>query len=720
MTMTESTSDTGVTESLERFELPEDALEWCKRQVAKARNDRIPFERQWYLNLAFFAGRQWIQWTGDSGNFDFARLHEPPKRKHNARLTSNKIRTRMLRTIAKLNQERPRSFVQPSTSDDDDIAGSRAAEKIHEWVTTEQLELDDIMQQVDFWTVLCGTGFVKDRWDNDAVDAAGQPGCIEIDSMSPFHVFVPDLEVQSIEKQPWIAHVCSKSVEDIKNIFDVVLEATVTGGSGSILNDKFLHSVGINSNTAKDSVIYYEMYIKPQGPRGRFPDGVLICWANDTLLQVIPGKGEELPLDPETGEPSQKVSSPFINGTEYPITRRIHYPSGKFYGESPVTDMISLQQEYNRARSQMIENRNLMSNPPWLAVQGSIINPRALDGAPGRLIQYAPVAQPPQPVQMPGLPATVAQDIQMLAMDLDELSQNSEISKGGAPGRVEAATAIAYLQEESDQIISLASRNKEIALEKLGRHILYYVNTYWTAERSFTVVGRNAAFEAQVFSAASTHGSVNFKIVPGSGAPLSRSAKQALIMELIKMGAIPVGKGLQYLAMGDAAKLYEEMQIDTAQAERENVQLSKGLEIEVLPLYNHIQHIQSHDDAVKRQEFKTLPEEIQMLHNFHTYTHLQILATLNGVPLMVDPAEMQMESMIHQGIDPNTGESLIQLDPFTGQPGEIPPQMKYYISATVELELRRIYNLIVANGGVAPQPGSGVSSESGGEASPIG
>jgi hypothetical protein len=321
---------------------------------------------------------------------------------------------------------------------------------------------------------------------------------------------------------------------------------------------------------------------------------------------------------------------------------------------------------------------------------------------------------------MPGLPATVAQDIQMLAMDLDELSQNSEISKGGAPGRVEAATAIAYLQEESDQIIALASRDKEMALERVGRHVLYYVNTYWTAERSFTVVGRNAAFEAQVFSAASTNGSVNFKIVPGSGAPLSRSAKQAMIMELIKMGAIPVGKGLQYLAMGDAAKLYEEMQIDTAQAERENVQLSKGMEVEVLPLYNHIQHIQSHDDGVKRQEFKTLPQEVQMLHHFHTYTHLQVLATLNGIQPMVDPAAMQQESLIHQGIDPNTGQPAAQPNPFNGEAPQIPPEMKYYIDPTIELELRRIYQLIVANGGVAPSPQAPVESGQSGEAPPMG
>lgn len=708
MTMTETT-DAELQETTDQhaFQLPADALDWCKRQVGKARSDRIPFERQWYINLAFFAGRQWIEWAGNSGDFDFARLSEPPKKRHITRLTSNKVRTRMLRTMSKLSQERPRSFVQPSTSDNGDIAGSKAAEKIVEWVTTEQVELDAVMSQVDFWSVICGTGFIKDYWNPNQPDASGAQGRVEIDAMSPFHVFVPDMEVQDIQKQPWVAHVCAKHVDELEAIFGVRLEPTTTSGSGGVLNDKFMHSVGINSNSAKDAVIYYEMYIKPQGESGRFPNGVKIAWANDQILYVEDGKPQE--VQDESGM-LVKQPGPFINGMDYPITRRIHYPSGKFYGESPVTDMISLQTEYNRARSQMIDNRNLMSNPPWLAQTGSIVNPKALDGAPGRIIQYTPVGQPPTPVEMPSLPSTVSADIQLLQMDLDEASQNTEMSRGDAPGRVEAATAIAYLQEESDAIISLASRDKERALERLGQHILYYVNTYWIDERAFTVVGRNNVVEAVSFSQSSTSGAINFKVVPGSASPLSRSAKQALIMELLKMGAIGVGEALEYLALGDASRLYEEMQIDKAQAQRENVQMSMGEEVEVELSYNHITHIQMHDDFVKRQEFRTMPEQYQNMVRFHTYTHLQVLAQLNGVPVMLPPEEHQayMNEEMQQSVQ-------VQVNPETGMEEQV---ATYFIHPMLELEYRRIYQLIVANGGVAPPMPTAVGSTGEGEAPP--
>ena len=283
------------------------------------------------------------------------------------------------------------------------------------------------------------------------------------------------------------------------------------------------------------------------------------------------------------------------------------------------------------------------------------------------------------------------------------------MSRGDAPGRVEAATAIAYLQEESDAIITLASRDKERALERLGQHILYYVNTYWVAERAFTVVGRNNVVEAVSFTNSSTSGAINFKVVPGSASPLSRSAKQALIMELLKMGAIGVGEALEYLALGDASRLYEEMQIDKAQAMRENVQMSMGEEVEVELSYNHITHIQTHDDFVKRQEFRTMDEQFQNMVRFHTYTHLQVLAQLNGVPLMLDPMEVQKLQQDEMANSVAEGPP----DPETGMPTQV---ATYYINPILELEYRRIFQLIVANSGIAPPMPTPVGSGSGGGA----
>ena len=76
-------------------------------------------------------------------------------------------------------------------------------------------------------------------------------------------------------------------------------------------------------------------------------------------------------------------------------------------------------------------------------------------------------------------------------------------------------------------------------------------------------------------------------------------------MELAKMGALPFDKMLRYMDMAETGKLYEEMQLDARQAQRENQQLTNlqqqtdPMTMQVIPPVgpavntydNHIAHI---------------------------------------------------------------------------------------------------------------------------------
>jgi hypothetical protein len=53
-------------------------------------------------------------------------------------------------------------------------------------------------------------------------------------------------------------------------------------------------------------------------------------------------------------------------------------------------------------------------------------------------------------------------------------------------------------------------------------------------------------------------------------APKSKAATQAFITDLMKNGLIPPEKGLRYLQMNETSRLYEELQADSKQAQREN------------------------------------------------------------------------------------------------------------------------------------------------------
>src|SRR5690606_30562222 len=114
-------------------------------------------------------------------------------------------------------------------------------------------------------------------------------------------------------------------------------------------------------------------------------------------------------IDPASLDPG--TASPFINGL-FPFAKRTYMHSGKFYGESPIVDMIPPQMEYNKARSQMIENRNLTSRPQYRAPRGSM-QVSKITNEPGIIHEYAPGLGPLEVLEPAGMPAYITHDIAM-------------------------------------------------------------------------------------------------------------------------------------------------------------------------------------------------------------------------------------------------------------------------------------------------------------------
>ena len=82
--------------------------------------------------------------------------------------------------------------------------------------------------------------------------------------------------------------------------------------------------------------------MKP-GAHKDFPEGGYITLVDDTIVAIHPGL--------------------MYSHGEYPFTKFEHIPTGKFYTESTITDIIPVQREYNRTRSQIIEAKNRMAKP---------------------------------------------------------------------------------------------------------------------------------------------------------------------------------------------------------------------------------------------------------------------------------------------------------------------------------------------------------------------
>lgn len=615
----------------------DEILGFVEGKFNEAKQARLQFERQWYLNLAFYAGKQYAQWTGQYGTAS-SRLVDVPSPDWKPRLVINHVKRYVRKEHAKATKEDPTGWVFPASGDESDIAAAKAADQILEHVIREN-KFYTVKRQAAWWACVTGNGFIKDWYQrkNPTEDSIGDIPVAK--SVSPFHIFVPDVVEQDIEGQEAVYQVGAKSIDQIRMMYpDVEDLATVSRDSGSSgMEERFFQSIGVRETNQKNIIYVREAWIRPCT---RYPEGLVIHWTPGTILWMQEGW-------------------PYSHG-QFPYAKLDHIPTGRFYTDSIITDLISPQKEYNRTRSQIIESKNRMANPQMAYQQGSVDTTK-VTSRPGQWIPYKPGFDKPGPLELQHLPSYVLQEVDRNKMDMDDISSQHEVSNGNAPPGVEAATAISYLQEQDDTVLSELTHSIEQAVEKTCRHFLEHVQQNWDLPRKVQVTGLNSQLEAYEFDKKAIEGANTYVVTIGSAAPRSAAAKQAQIMESMKNGWIPPTLGFKLLDQAETGKIYEELQVDSRQAQRENLKMNDGfglpqpesqmtllgpmegqLNLQQLMMDPTFQgfptnswdddlvHIEEHDRWRKRQEFESSPPEIKFLFERHQLFHKRRLAVNLG------------------------------------------------------------------------------------------
>ncbi len=580
------------------------ANEWFK----DCRTARLQYERQWYLNLAFYFGRQYVQWSNNVTAADpgIMRLVEPKAPPWRVRLISNKCKPVIRKEIAKLTKQKPQPFVIPASTDDDDLAAARAGEQIFEH-TTRELKFDQVQLSALFWMLLCGTAFIKDWYDPNVRDAEGVLGSIQLEAVNPFQFYIPDPQESLLENQPYAFHVLGKPADWVEDTYQKKVQPDSLAGAG-LLEQRFLTAMGIQQQ-AKNSVAVKELWIKPCK---RFAKGAKVTFTSDTILLVE----EEWPFQYR----------------DFPFTALNHIPTGQFYSDSVLIDLIPLQKEMNRTRSQIIEAKNRMSKPQLTAPRGSL-DPSKITTEPGLVVFYTPGFAAPVPIPLVSLPNYVIEEVNRCQRDMDDISGQHEISKGASPTGVSAATAISFLQEQDDAMLSPTISSLERSTAQIGRHILCHVNQFWEAERTVKALGENNAFETAMFNKASIRGNMDLNVQAGSATPRSTAAKQAFIMDLMEKQYITPEQGLRYLDMAETGRMYEELQVSARQAQRENLKMSQGEEIQPHTYDEHPVHVVEHDLYRRRQAFEQLDDSTKTAFENHVQQHKQLVGQAQGTPI---------------------------------------------------------------------------------------
>ncbi len=643
--------DTADLKLIERFDEKFEAM----------RKARVRFEQQWHMNMAFYSGRQWVVLNTASVNNSagYVLMEPKPSDAWRVRAVRNRIKRAIRNEMTKLTKEEPQAYITPSSSEDTDRLAAVAGEALAEYhVSSSNFKKKRF--QATFWSTLCGTGFLKTYYDPVGKDAAGIPGIVTYDAVSAFHLFVPYLHLTELEEQPYACHARTVDASLVYNAYDK--EITPTTDGTSVLDQRFMQTLGINQ--PKDSVLK-QAYVKEWWikPCREFPEGAMLVYCDKTILSMNErpamqekmmsgGEGQEALVTPTFERPGLPEANtpvyPYNHG-KFPFQKIDHIPTGMFYAESTIKDLIPVQKDYNRIRSQIIEHRNVATRPQYWFTSGSY-DPKLFTNKPGIQLPVRPGYEGPHQIDHPDLPAQITAEIDLNVREFDDISGQFEISKGRTPPGVEAASAIAFLQEENDTILYHTVASIEACVQESGRQTLDLVAQYWETERVIRVIGQTDELEATLFKDVSIKAGMDYRVVSNSMQPRSMAAKQAVISDLIKNGMVPPEKGLRYMQMAETNQLYEEFQVDVKHAQRENLAMARnqaplyrptgeqtvGEDGMPVPVYktdemgqpvtvntydNDEVHIEEHSRYMKSQQFESLPPQVQDIFEGHLEEH---------------------------------------------------------------------------------------------------
>jgi hypothetical protein len=657
-----------------KLEQSKKLVAWVKGEYEKAKMARKLEEQEWYLQLSFYNGYQYSSWTSRAGNQVLA---EEPNPTGTPRVTVNRIEPIIRTEIAKTTSGHPSATVMPASNDDDDLMAAQAAEQIWQSMYDKANFQTDILQKAEFWRATCGTSFIKTYWDPSVkevtpksivnpftgqaqtVQSVTAMGDVKHEVVTPFHLFVPDLQETDLEAQPYIFNVYTKSPQWVKSTFGGVLPKDYQPtkvASSEIMNVAMIDSKG-NDTSKPDAVLVIEMWAKPNGCPF-LPNGGLVTIVDNEIVQLA-----------ENGIPYAHK--------QYPFAHLHSIPTGKFYRRSVIKSLIPIQREYNRLRSQIIQAKNLMAKPQMMYVEGSV-DPRKVTAKAGIWIPVRPGFSMPTPVPIQPLPSYVVNEVQQLQSDFEDISGQHQVSRGES-GSVTAATAINYLQERDDAYLTTVFSAMEAAVEKVAKQSLSLFVQYVDQPRIIKVTGDDGSFDAKVLSGADVASGTDIRIESGSALPTSKSARQALITDWMKMGFINPQDGLSILDMGMLKRYYNVIKLDENQASRENLMMKRldeqqiqqfqaqweqgaaqgqidktvpgavdangqpiGLAIPaVVPVHeydNHAVHIEVHNRFRKSQAFEMMPDAVKAEFQKHVSMHETALQ-----------AKLAQQAMLSQG-----------------------------------------------------------------------
>lgn len=592
-----------------------------RRQVEQL---RMIQKRDWALNRAFYAGQQWAFWNPKMLRVEDVPTDTGPKWK--VRLQSNQIKPGLANYVAMLTKTRPVITAEPDSGSDTDVKSAQMAESLYDWLWDEK-QLNSKLASGLFEAGLSGA-FWKITWDALAAQPMtfilGPDGAPIMDE-NLAEMFLDQLAgelQQAAQTNPQAAQalagqdpetlarkLASKTVYmgdiriDVMTVENVVLDPSANSFSeatwaicrhamdpdevearwGKVNGEKIQpNAIRASDNPAplpfvedrKPQNTLREVFIMYVRPCPALPKGRYVVWI----------EGPNAILEDRTWPyPFRKLPLVKIPGL---------YRPNSPYDDPIVSDARSLQKDYNKTLSQIVEHKNLTLRPQMLAPVGSFKMQTTTE--PGAVWEYNPIAGNLKPEwrDLPALPAYVFEHLATIKQSLDNLFMRVPTNRDQLPARTDTGTVLEGMAEAVSDQLSTIITNLEDSLAEAGELIAALAQTYYIEPRLLKIRGENGSVQVKKFMGADIAGGFTFRPRYGTGLPRTRAGKQAAIIDLVTAQLIDPKTALKHLDLADLKGVQAKLAADEDMALREHEKLMDGQPINPAAIQNTQQQIQ--------------------------------------------------------------------------------------------------------------------------------
>lgn len=535
-----------------------------ERYESASRNQQDVFAEMEECRL-FFRGDQWLRYV--NGKWDAA----PPSPSWRVRLTINKLPPLVELLISTFLRYQPIITATPGSDETDDRKAAKTAQILLRYFWKE-LGFDEMLALEALPKVfIYGSSFVRASWDRDR-----KPRPLpKLDVISPFS-FSVEPGALKLEDAGWCMTTELLRVDEVRRRFntkDIEPEINIDEyGHIPVMVEREL------STELKDRTALHIMY---ERPCAEYPKGRVCYMANNRLLHA-----EDLP--------GGEIRIVHLKGIPLP---------DEFWPTSVVSQVLPLQMELNRGRSQLIENRNLCSRPVILAAEGSL-PPGSYKAKPGHIMYWDPIiagGTKPEFMTPPHVPQWVTYLLQASNEDIMDLSSRHEVSQGQQSSQITSGRQAAIFRAADDSRLAPAIRSFENGLRQVGKYLLSTCKENMKGQQIVPIVGRGREGEVMRFMDTDIADNANINYDIASQIPWARENMRQFLMELNRGGKIDDETLFERLELPTSQSLYENEQEHRLNARTENDALAQ-MYIPPLPTDNDQVHLQEHERFINRPE----------------------------------------------------------------------------------------------------------------------